>query len=441
MNRRPGLALAAGLAALPMLAQSWDAGARAADAVSNGTGGKLRISVEFRTRYENRGGVNFGADPDQTPALIRTRFGMSYQPFSWLRITGMAQDSRAPLWGPNAPNTVRDQTDLHESYLELFPDRKEGFYFSAGRRMLNYGDSRLIGSPQWSNLSRTFDHARLMYRRRKAQFEILLVSPVKIRIGEFNRPELGDRVWGAYNAFHDVFRKTLIEMYVLRHDQNRPGGFTGGNTAAGTDRLGVNTFGFRMAGPMARGAQFSLEGALQNGKVGPAKHRAGAWFSGVSRRWTPGARPLDLSAEYKYASGTDDPTNTARDGTFDQLYPANHDKFGHQDLFGWRNLHSVRTLATLALAKGLAFNVMYNSYWLASARDALYNSAGKAIVRSAAGTAGRHIGQEADTFVTYKYQHLTLGAGWGYFFQGQFIRNTTPGVSPTYVYVFQTYSL
>jgi hypothetical protein len=145
-------------------------------------------------------------------------------------------------------------------------------------------------------------------------------------------------------------------------------------------------------------------------------------------------------AEYKYASGTKDPSNTLKTSTFDQLYAANHDKFGHADLFGWRNLHNVRSLASYGLLKNVAVNFQYDNYWLASARDSLYNGSGKAIVRSAAGTAGRHVGQETDIFATYKYNCMTWGSGYGYLFAGQFVKKTTPGVSPTYAYVFQTYT-
>ena len=230
-------------------AQWWDPGASLPGLFSNATEGKLKMSFEFRTRYEDRTGVTFGKDPEQTPLLIRTRLGMSYQPVSWLRFSGMAQDARAPLWGPNAPSTVRDHADLHEGYFELFPGRKEGFWLNAGRQMLNYGEGRLIGTPQWSNLSRTYDQARAGYRLPFGQFDFLLVSPVKIRIGEFNRPVWGDRVWGSYNSFPDVFGKMQVDVYALRHEQNRPGGFTGGSKTDATDRLTVNTFGLGVLTP------------------------------------------------------------------------------------------------------------------------------------------------------------------------------------------------
>ncbi len=243
-------------------------------------------------------------------------------------------------------------------------------------------------------------------------------------------------MWGAYNAFPGVYRKSLLEFYVLRHDQNRPGGFSGAG------RLGVNSAGLRLAGPFAAGTKYSVEAVTQTGKVGSAHHRAEAWFAALSRRWPAGKRTIDLSGEYKYASGTSDPSDSARSGTFDQIYPANHDKFGHQDLFGWRNLHNARSLATVGVTGNLAVNFMYNNSWLASPRDSLYNSSGKSIARSAAGTAGRHIGQETDLFLTYRWgKHLQIGAGYGYLFKGEFVNRTTSGVNPNYVYLFHTVTL
>lgn len=391
--------------------------------------GRVKLTFEQRFRYESREGVNFGRDPDLFTGLARTRLGVSVKAASWLKLSAMAQDSRAPWYGRFAPNTVRDPLDLQEAYFEMFGDRKTGFGMTAGRMMLNYGETRLIGSPQWGNLARTWDHARAYYRLPRARFEVLLVSPVKVRIGDFNRPVLGDRIWGTYNSFPDIYRKSLLEVYALRHDQNRPGGFTGGSSATGADKLGVNTFGFRVAGPFAAGTKYSVEVAAQTGKVGPARQRAAALATSVSRRWLAGKRALDLSGEYKFASRT-----------FDQMYPANHDKFGHQDLFGWRNLHNARSIATCGVTKNLALNFMYNSIWLASAREALYNGAGRPITRSAAGTAGRHVGQETDLFATYKFSHFQLGAGYGYFFKGRFIERTTPGIRPTYLYLFHTFS-
>ena len=429
------------LAAAPCGAQDWDLPARLRAELSGATGKQLTLTFEQRGRYESRTGTTFGRDPDVATGLFRTRLGLTYTPAPWLKFSGMAQDSRAPWYGSGAPNSVRDPLDWHEGYIELFPARKRGFGMTAGRMMLNYGEGRLIGTPQWGNLSRTYDQARIYWRSPRVRLEFLGVSVVKVRIGEFNRPVLGDRVWGTYNSFPDFYKSHLLEVYALRHDQNRPGGFTGGSARDGTDKIAIDTFGFRLTGPLARGLKYSVEAALQRGKVGPADHAAEAWFAGLSRQWDLAGYALNTGAEYKFASGTANPADPRRTTTFDQLYPANHDKFGHEDLFGWRNLHNARSLTTFAITKSLALNFLYDSFWLANVKDGLYNSAGRQVARAAAGNAGRHVGQETDLFATYKRGHFTLGAGYGHFFSGTFIRNATPGVGPTYLYVFHTYTL
>jgi hypothetical protein len=243
---------------------------------------------------------------------------------------------------------------------------------------------------------------------------------------------LGDRLWGTYDSFPGLIRKGLAEFYLLRREQNRPGGFTGAGT------LGVTTFGGRATGPLPDEFKYSVEAAGQAGHVGLQSQRGYAWFSNLSRRVTLGL-PVDLSIEYKFASGSNDPKGS-RNGTFDQLYAANHDKFGHEDLFGWRNIHNLRSLDTIQLYKGLALNGMYDNFWLVSARDSLYNGQGRPLVTDAKGASGRHVAQELDGYGTYSRSGFVFGAGIGHLFVGEFLRKTTPGVNTRYLYVFQSYS-
>ena len=153
---------------------------------------------------------------------------------------------------------------------------------------------------------------------------------------------------------------------------------------------------------------------------------------------TPLKRPLTSAVEYKVASGTR--LGASNSGTYDQIAPANHDKFGHLDLFGWRNLKTFKVLESVGISKPLALNLMYTDEWLFSASDALYNSQGSSLALSKKGTAGTHVGQELDSFVTYKYRAHTFGAGVGHFFAGGFVENTTLHVNPRYMYLFQQYS-
>jgi hypothetical protein len=149
-------------------------------------------------------------------------------------------------------------------------------------------------------------------------------------------------------------------------------------------------------------------------------------------------KPLNFSGEYKVASGTG--SGQTNSSTFDQLSPANHDKFGQEDMFGWRNLRTLKSLDTLNLTKAFAINVMCTDEWLDSAYDSLYNSAGTAISTSKTGTAGTRVGQELDGFVTYNYGAHLFGAGVGHFFKGEFVAETTRNINPRYFYIFQQYA-
>lgn len=405
---------------------------KGSNTVKEDTNGKVTITVEERTRWEEKYGVNFGKDVNQQYLLSRIRVGMVYRPNAWLTISGMGQDARAPFYAGTAPATIRDSMDLQESYVSLGAPAAP-VNFSAGRRMIDYGETRVFGIPQWTNSSRSFDYARFEYPASKMMLDLILVSPVIVLPDSFNTPELGNRFWGTYDVFPQLWRGMSLDAYALRHSQNKIGGWIGAGS------LGTNSYGARLYGRLPSSFNYSLEGIGQNGHLGNLDQRAYAGFSNVSRTASIGGVPLIVSAEYKEASGSHSGSNHS--ATFDQLAPANHDKFGHMDLFGWRNLKTFKTLETLSFTKSVGFNVMYTDEFLFSASDALYNSAGSKISISGKGTAGTRVGQELDSFLTLRAGSHTFYAGFGHFFKGQFVQSTTPGINPRYFYIAQQYSL
>lgn len=403
---------------------------KGADALKEATDGRVTVHLEERTRWEEKFGVTFGKAVNQQDMLSRIRIGMQYCPASWFTISGMGQDARAPFYGAPAPSSMRDTMDLQEAWVN-FGSNATPFAFSAGRQMLNYGETRVIGVPQWTNTSRTYDYGRFEFSSSRATFDALMVSPVIVLPDSFNKPELGNRYWGTYDVFSKVWRGMSIDTYALRHSENLIGGWTSSGT------LGTNNYGARFYGPMPKHFAYSLEGIGQNGHLGLLPQRAYAWYSCVTRPFTVATLPLNVLVEYKEASGSH--YGATHSATYDQLAPANHDKFGDQDLFGWRNLKTFKTLDTLSLSRGLAMNVMYTDERLFSASDALYNSTGSKISISSPGKAGTHVGQELDGFLTFSIGKHNFQAGVSQFFKGQFIRNTTPGINPRYFYFSQEY--
>src|SRR5437764_129337 len=108
---------------------------KAADLVRHESDGKFSIHLEERTRWEERYGNNFGFAKNQQDMLFRIRIGADFQPTKWLSITGMGQDARAPGYGPNAPNSMRDSIDLHEAFVTIGA-KKQPLNLSFGRRMI-----------------------------------------------------------------------------------------------------------------------------------------------------------------------------------------------------------------------------------------------------------------------------------------------------------------
>ena len=155
-----------------------------------------------------------------------------------------------------------------------------------------------------------------------------------------------------------------------------------------------------MAGKLPRAFDYSGEVAVQTGSVGP--DTVSAWAGHMLVGKSLGGVPLHprLFGEYNYASGDENRTDGTR-GTFDQLYPTAHDKYGLADQVGWRNIEHVRGGVEFKPTTKAQVTASYHTWWLASATDALYSAGGAVVARSVAGTAGRHVGQEIDAQLTY----------------------------------------
>ena len=146
------------------------------------------------------------------------------------------------------------------------------------------------------------------------------------------------------------------------------------------------TTGARLAGKMPAGLDYNVEMDVQRGSLGPDSVRAWAGHWQLRESLATAGAP-HLTAEYNFASGDADPADGVR-GTFDQLYPTAHDKYGLADQVGWRNIHDVRVGFDVTPFKATPITFNYHSLL---ARG----EAGRALrgERRAAG-AGHHRGRQ-----------------------------------------------
>ena len=391
-------------------------------------GGQLRARAEA---YHNGG---FRPDNSDQYVLTRALLNARVRPTRNTSLFVEGMDARGP-WKNKTPTGApfRDHADLRQLYLQIGEDNRAQL-LRAGRLELAFGDGRLVGSLPWANTARTFDGARGTLGGTGYRVDAFATSVVKVEQDKFDKNVPGNNFYGVYSSITKLAPRAAVEPFLFWRRQS---GLTSEAGVRGTMNFG--TLGLRALGKLPSNFDYDVQMASQNGKLGDESIRAwaGHWLLG----FTLATAPLTprVFGEYNEASGDENPTDNKK-GTFDQLYPTGHDKYGLTDLVGWQNMKHVRGGLDFAIAKGWSATTRYSRYWLADAHDALYNGGGAVLARSPTGVAGTDVGQELDIIASGKFRpSLGFSAGLGYFTPGTFLKNTTPGKPYTYPYVMLTY--
>ena len=390
----------------------------------------LAFSGEYRVRLEDYGAVGFKFNNSDTDLVSRLRLSLRIVPASWLRFLVQAQDSRIffnQVVASAPPN--QNSMDLRLAYVDI--GKPEGpFLLRAGRQELDFGDQRLVGTADWLNVPRNFDAVRAAVHKGGYRLDAFASSIVVATDGAFDHHTEGNNLYGLYGGLERLVPGAVIEPYVfwrVSPRQKQEDGKLGS--------LDAKTGGVRFAGKVPQGFDYGLEMDLQRGNIGidPVSAWAGHWVLGYT---VPKARYQPrIFAEYNYASGDRNP-NDNHIGTFDQLYPSAHDKYGMDDQIGWRNIRDARAGVSMKPARPVTASLVGHDWWLASGTDALYNAAGAAVARVASGADGTHVGEELDLQGSWAINgQLKLGGGVGHIFPGGFLRRATQGSSYTYPYV------
>ena len=392
----------------------------------------LQLRGEFRGRLEGFDGGAFSPDNRDGYMLDRFRINATVAASKTAKFVAQVQDARVfdkATGGSAVP--FRDTIDLRMAYGEFGGTRN---MVRAGRQELAFGEQRLIGHLNWVNDARSFDGVRATIARQAFKFDAFATSVVTIHPEDFDKSGYGNRLYGFYGSAPAVLRHATIEPYLF---WRRSEGLTIETGGLGT--IHQTTIGTRVVGKLPADFDYGVEMAAQAGSVATDSLRAWAGHWVVGRTFAGSAGKPRPFGEFNFASGDDDPKDGVRQ-TFDQLYPTGHDKLGLADQVGWRNIDHLRGGVELKPRAQWALNSSYHAFWLASATDALYGANGAAVTRSAAGTAGRFVGQELDAQAVYTYSpQLQIAGGYARLLPGEFLKNTTPGAPYGLSYVMVTY--
>jgi hypothetical protein len=396
----------------------------------------IQFGGQFRNRVESQGGLGY-APVNDAYDLTQLRLGIYLQPTKWLELVGVTQDSRAffnhhILNAPPYENTW----DIREAYAR-FGSSKEGWLdVVVGRQMFSFGDERVIGPSDWSNMGRTFDTVRVDLHPPGVQVSIFAASVINAVDGQIDHHIEGNNIYGIYTSFAHLVPHAILEPYVLW--RVAPGNVALAETA-GHGHLSEVTGGARIAGTLLDSFDYDIEMNKQAGSLGQFSIDAwaGHWNAGYTfknARTKP--RPF---IEYDYASGNRNPNGNTW-GTHDQIYASAHDKMDFADQFGWKNIKDLRVGANESIASKWTLTEVFDDLWLATKNDAVYGSSGAIAVPAHPGATSNHLGTELDLIGEYKpNHHVTYGFGLAHLFTGRFLNEATRGRDYNYPFAYVTY--
>lgn len=386
----------------------------------------LTVGAQVRDRYEIRNNFDFNdaADNDDAFNLLRVRLNLDWKLHESVRAFVQIQDSEvfgfrsAPLVAAD-PAVYEDRLDLQQGFLDFKASWGVPLTLRFGRQEFSFGDERLVGAFDWSNVGRTFDAVRLIVEPEKWRFDVFAAEEVIHDRAHPNHP-LHNDLFAGIHASTTRWEKRVVEAYVFARNREKVTGEDGLK-----DDSTSCTMGLRTKATLGENWDYDCEGAFQTGDSGTDDFLAGAVHVGGGYTFKETWAQPRLGAEYNFGSGDSDPADGDR-GTFDNLFPTNHKFYGYMDFFSWRNIHNPAVSAILKPAKGLKVKVDYHWFWLAEEKDAWFNAGGAVLRRDVTGNSGSEVGQELDLLVTYDLNtHANLWFGYSHFFAGDFIGNTS----------------
>jgi hypothetical protein len=380
----------------------------------------LSLSLAERGRFESlRSAGTKGATYDgYYMNRFRVTAGLRFGP--WFQATVQGQDSRIGAYESTKtiPTSMFNSFDLRLAYVELGKKATQGISTSLGRQELTYADGRLVASPDWGNVGRTYDSVRVVAYRPGVKVDAFFGAPVDVS-RKFSMAKVGERVAGVWTTFDALKPLGYLEGYgVLK------------SVAVAVGELGVKgdsatyAMGFRVGGPITKAVSWEADNLWETGHYGGDGMAAYGTHEAVN--WTSGKAAMKPKAtlEDNYASGDTDAKDGTR-GTFDQMYASTHAKWGLADLVGWRNMHHAAAKFEFTPTKRLKVNTALNHVWLATVQDGWYGSSGSRVVLNRAATS-RDLGWEPDVLVTVTVtRDLTVGGGVGVLLGGGYVKQST----------------
>jgi hypothetical protein len=233
----------------------------------------LSLDGQIRLRTEDFSSYQYTPGNDRIYELTRVYGGLTVRPPSHL--TGSMQfiDAHAlGLPGNIVASNMRDVFDLRQGYLE-YHDDDNNVRLYAGRRELKYGDERVVGISDFTNVSRTWDgfFGHFGDGTDKNNVDVFSTSVVTIYPTSLDKHGAGLTFHGVHGAIGSWIPNTVLQPFVLVKAFPRVKGQQG---IYGPEV--ETTFGTEAEGRLPAGFDYDILGDLQRGSYSNDSIHAGA---------------------------------------------------------------------------------------------------------------------------------------------------------------------
>lgn len=395
--------------------------------------GRVVFGIEDQTRFEYRDN-NFdfnnsiSAATDDSWLLNRARISLQLKPADWLTFYVQGQDSREidskradipGVLGAEGDNPF----DLRQLYVEIGDTKVSPFSLKVGRQVLLYGDQRLIGPLEWSNISRTFDAVKLRYTGEDGLWVDAFISSVVV-IDRFGMDDSDkDSLLSGLYAHIPTLGIQDTEVYALYFDDtNRNDHF-----------LTLGTHWKSIPGKLGPW-DYETEFVVQTGTAAGRDLRAFASYIEGGYTFQGPWKPR-LSLEYSYGSGDGNAADN-KQGAFQNLFPTNHLHYGLMDAFSWSNIHDVALHLSAKPSAKLTTSLDFHLFWLDDTADTWRRANATTAVRPANAAASNYPGSELDLLITYAAcANCNVTLGYSHFFAGDYLADTGASSDADFVYL------
>lgn len=297
------------------------AGTAAAQSVT--VTGQLRQRSEFNDKSFNE------ATHHDVFHLLRARLGATATVNEQVSVHLEVQDARTFGESGSTLNGSAQQFDLRQGYLEITGLADDFLSVKLGRQVLSYGNERLLGAIDWSNVGQSFDAG------------VLRLNFGDVKLDAFGAALVRNTAAPLY--VRDVVLAGSWATWAPKESRVNVHGFwLFDNPATETVRQNRHTAGL-LAGGHAGMLDYEVEAAAQFGDhmmAGMETHHISANMVGarVGYRF-PELLGLRIGAGFDRLSGRN-PDDRESYTVFNTLYGTNHKYYGYMDYFTNIPLHT-----------------------------------------------------------------------------------------------------